>query len=180
MTENLLDNEITEFDQEELLEEHRCDSNIDRRSFLQILGAGLLITVTSETAMGQRSRSRGGRSQPIATRVHIDQNGRITVMTGKVEEGQGARAEITQAAAEELRVSADNVTLVMADTALVPDDGITAGSRTTPYTIPAVRRGTAAARDLLMRLAAEQWKVDSKNLNVQQGTITNRKTKQTG
>jgi CO/xanthine dehydrogenase Mo-binding subunit len=179
MAENLLINEINDLDCEELSEESRGDMELNRRSFLQILGAGLLITVPSEIALGQRSRSRGGRSQPIATRVHIDQNGRITVMTGKVEEGQGARAEITQAAAEELRVSADKVNLVMADTALVPDDGITAGSRTTPYTIPAVRQGTAAARELLTRLAAEQWKVDSKDLDVQQGTVINRQTKQT-
>ena len=41
----------------------------------------------------------------------------------------------------------------MADTELCPDDGITAGSRTTPRTVPAVRRGAATARDLLARLA---------------------------
>ena len=50
-------------------------------------------------------------------------------MTGKVECGQGARAELTQASAEELRVGVDRVRLVMADTDLVPDDGGTYGSR---------------------------------------------------
>jgi isoquinoline 1-oxidoreductase beta subunit len=178
MADNLLTKEICELESDELLEEHRDGLDISRRSFLQILGAGLLITVTDETATSQRSRSRGGRSQSVSARVHIDHNGRITVMTGKVEEGQGARAELTQAAAEELRVTADRINLVMADTALVPDDGITAGSRTTPYTVPAVRRGTAAARQLLIQLAAEQWKVDSNALDVRRGTITNRKTKQ--
>ncbi len=178
MTDNLLTNEIYEIERGELREEHRCNLDISRRSFLQILGAGLLITVTGETAMGQRFRSRGGRSQPVSARVHIDQSGRITVMTGKVEEGQGARAELTQAAAEELRVTADRIHLIMADTALVPDDGITAGSRTTPSTVPTVRRGTAAARQLLTHLAAEQWNVDSNILEVHHGTITNRKTKQ--
>ena len=43
------------------------------------------------------------------------------------------------------------VQLIMADTGLVPDDGMTAGSGTTPRTVPAVRRGAAAARELLRR-----------------------------
>ena len=95
-------------------------------------------------------------------------------MTGKVEEGQGARAQLTQAAAEELQVSPDRVHLVMADTALVPDDGITAGSRTTPYTVPAVRRGAATARELLKQLAAEEWQVEASTLDVRDGAITDR------
>ncbi len=78
---------------------------MSRRAFVQVLGAGLLITVTEEISFGQR---RGGEWQPsarnVAARLHINQDGTITVMTGKVEEGQGSRAQLTQAAAEELRV----------------------------------------------------------------------------
>ena len=40
---------------------------------------------------------------------------------------------------------AERVRMLLADTSLVPDDGITAGSRTTPATVPAVRQGAAAA-----------------------------------
>ena len=130
-------------------ETHAPDSGlkVSRRDFIQVLGAGLLITVGGVTD-AQRGR-QGRRATPIATRVHIGEDGTITVMTGKVELGQGARTEVTQAAAEELRVAVDQVQVVMADTDLVPDDGVTAGSRTTPQTIPAVRRGAAAARDVL-------------------------------
>jgi isoquinoline 1-oxidoreductase len=42
-----------------------------------------------------------------------------------------------------------------------------------------VRRGAATARELLTRLAAEQWKVDASGLEVSNGIIANRKTKQT-
>jgi isoquinoline 1-oxidoreductase len=100
-------------------------------------------------------------------------------MTGKVEEGQGARAQLTQAAAEELRITAEKIRLVMADTDIVPDDGMTAGSRTTPRTVPAVRRAAATARELLMRLAAEQWDVEHSALRVSNATIVNQRTKQT-
>ncbi|UCG56749.1 MAG: xanthine dehydrogenase family protein molybdopterin-binding subunit [Phycisphaerales bacterium] len=155
---------------------HELDLN--RRQFVQLLGAGLLITVSGGVGLAQRrSSSRGART--VAARVHIGEDGRITVMTGKVEEGQGARAQLTQAAAEELRVTADEVHLIMADTSLVPDDGITAGSRTTPSTVPAVRRGAAAARELLTRLAAEQWQLKTSALDVDDGTITHKATKRT-
>ena len=40
----------------------------------------------------------------MSARLHIGKDGTITVLTGKVEMGQGSRAELTQAAAEELRV----------------------------------------------------------------------------
>ncbi|UCG49828.1 MAG: xanthine dehydrogenase family protein molybdopterin-binding subunit [Phycisphaerales bacterium] len=152
---------------------------LSRRTFVQLLGAGLLITVTEGVSLGRRSGGRSRGSITVAARVHLNLDGTITVMTGKVEEGQGSRAQLTQAAAEELRVGADRIRLVMADTALVPDDGITAGSRTTPYTVPAVRRGAATARELLTRLAAKQWRVDGSALKVRDGAITNPKTKQT-
>jgi CO/xanthine dehydrogenase Mo-binding subunit len=158
--------------------EINSELKMTRRSFVQMLGAGFLITVTSGVSLGQ-GLGRGGQSISVAARLQLNTDGTITVMTGKVEEGQGARAELIQAAAEELRIPAGRIQLIMADTALVPDDGVTAGSRTTPINVPAVRRGAATARNLLRELAAGQWKVDSNMLQVQNGTITNRTTKQT-
>jgi isoquinoline 1-oxidoreductase len=98
-------------------------------------------------------------------------------MTGKVEGGQGARAELTQAAAEELRVPAGRIRLIMGDTGLVPDDGITAGSRTTPSTVPAVRQGAAAARELLAQLASKQWGVERGTVDVRDGKAVHAATK---
>ncbi|MEP0842792.1 MAG: xanthine dehydrogenase family protein molybdopterin-binding subunit, partial [Phycisphaerae bacterium] len=54
-------------------------------------------------------------------------------------------------------------------TSLVPNDGTTAGSRTTPSTVPAVREGCAAARMLLAGLAAEQWHVDAAAVEISGG-----------
>jgi len=158
----------------------RLETGLSRRAFVQLLGTGLLITVTEGVSVARQFGGRGNReSATVAARLHINQDGTITVMTGKVEEGQGPRAQLTQAAAEELRVAVDRIRLIMADTDLVPDDGITAGSRTTPYTVPAVRQGAATARELLTRLAAKRWNVDSSTLDVHNGTITHRETKQT-
>ncbi len=115
-----------------------------------------ILAVTPGASSG-RQRGRGTRPIPVAARIHLGRDGAISVMTGKVEEGQGSRAQLTQAAAEELRVETGRIRLIMADSELAPDDGITAGSRTTPSTVPAVRRGAATARELLTRLAAERF-----------------------
>ncbi len=76
------------------------------------------------------------------------------------------------AAAEELRVPASQLELVMGDTSLVPDDGVTAGSMTTPRTVPPVRQGAAAAREALTKIAAKQWDVDPAAVEVRDGKFT--------
>ena len=145
---------------------------ISRRGFMQLLGAGVVVTVTGGVATARRRPSGGSRSMPVAARIHIGADGTITVLTGKVEVGQGSRAQLTQAAAEELRVPVDRINLIMGDTALVPDDGVTAGSRTTPSTVPAVRQGAAAARKLLEELACRQWQVKPSDVRVRDGVIS--------
>src|SRR5262249_17376362 len=107
------------------------DFGLSRRGFVQFLSAGLVITASAASALGQRSQGRGGqgRKRASAARIHIGKDGKISVLSGKVEMGQGARAELTQAAAEELHVPASQIEMILADTAVVPDDGITAGSR---------------------------------------------------
>jgi isoquinoline 1-oxidoreductase len=140
---------------------------VDRRTFIQVLGSGLLISVTTPDAWAQAG-------MPVSARLYLNADGTITALSGKVEEGQGPRAELSQAAAEELRVPVEQVRLVMADTDLVPDDGITAGSRTTPRNVPEMRQAAGTARELLTALAAQKWGVDPGTLEVRDGVITAR------
>jgi isoquinoline 1-oxidoreductase len=88
-----------------------------------------------------------------------------------VEVGQGSRTQLTQAAAEELRVPIERVRFIMGDTELCPDDGGTAGSGTTPRAVPAIRKGCAAGRQLLIDTAAKTFNVDAKMLSVRDGKI---------
>jgi isoquinoline 1-oxidoreductase subunit beta len=162
---------------------HFTGIDLERREFLRVLGSGLLIAVTAGSLHGQtpgeprRTGGRGGQgASTIAARLHIGQDGSLTVMTGKVECGQGARAELLQAAAEELRIKPDAVRLIMADTSLTPDDGGTFGSRTTPSTLPSVRRGCAAARELLASTAAKLWSVDVASIEIRDGSATDSKS----
>jgi isoquinoline 1-oxidoreductase len=103
--------------------------------------------------------------------LHIGEDGGISIYTGKTEVGQNIRTSLGQAAAEELHCPLERVTMVMADTALTPFDMGTFGSRTTPTMAPQVRRAAATAREALLDLAAEQWKVDRGKLTIQGGKV---------
>ncbi|WP_165246987.1 xanthine dehydrogenase family protein molybdopterin-binding subunit [Paludisphaera soli] len=152
-----------------------------RRGVLKVLGAGLLIAVAADAAPAKgeepaprrRGGGRGGAfgrgAATMAARLHLGEDGSITVLTGKVECGQGARAELAQAAAEELRVPFDRVHLIMGDTGAVPDDGGTYGSLSTPATVPAIRLGCASARELLAATAARRWGVEPADVTVDDG-----------
>jgi CO/xanthine dehydrogenase Mo-binding subunit len=110
----------------------------------------------------------------IEARLQIGEDGQVTIFTGKVEVGQGSRTELTQVAAEELRIPPDRIRMVMADTDLVPDDGGTSGSRTTPSTVPQVRRAAAAAREMLLERAAARWGVEPGSLEAADGRVVDR------
>ncbi|MDP2998939.1 MAG: molybdopterin-dependent oxidoreductase [Bryobacterales bacterium] len=138
---------------------------VDRREFIEIAAAGLLIVATAPPSQAQREGGAGA----LEARLHIAEDGLITILTGKIEEGQGALTELAMAAAEELRVPLNRVRMVMGDTDGVPNDGGTSGSSTTPRTVPLVRRAAAAARDLLLAAAGRQWGVDAAKLEMRDG-----------
>jgi isoquinoline 1-oxidoreductase len=156
--------DIFEPERYELREAPLYDFALTRREFAGVVGAGLLICVRG-AAQARRDSSRA----TLESRLHIGANGEITIFTGKVEVGQGARTELAMAAAEEMGVPADLVRVVMADTDLTPNDGITAGSRTTPSTVPAVRTAASAARALLLSAASQRWGVDRGRLQIRDG-----------
>ena len=136
-------NEAIEPDRFELFEPPFYRFEFTRRHFFESLGAGWLLTVWTTEASAQE------RGESVEARIHLGDDGIFTVFSGKVEEGQGPRTELAMAAAEELGVPLERVRVVLCDTARTPDDWLTAGSRTTPVTVPAVRRAAAAARGWL-------------------------------
>lgn len=170
MNSEWLDPEFNEPERYELRAGPYYHFELDRRQFVQMVGAGLLLSVVVPDVLAQRARG-GGRTPDVFERLHIGADGVITVLTSKVEVGQGSRTQLIQAAAEELRLPIDRIRLIMADTAVVPDDGGTAGSRTTPSTVPSVRRGCAAARELLVKAAAARFDIEPGNLSVRDGNV---------
>jgi CO/xanthine dehydrogenase Mo-binding subunit len=155
--------EELEPDRHELREALPYRFELDRREFVAATGAGLLLVVTGCSSSGATPKER--------TRLHIGTDGVVTVFSSKVEFGQGSRTQLSQAVAEELRIGIDSVRMVLADTDQTPDDGATAGSRTTPSTVPRVRKAAAAARELLQATAAKSWGVDPTTLEVENGIV---------
>ena len=96
----------------------------------------------------------------------------MTVYTGKVEMGQNIRTSLSQAVSEELCVPIDKIEMVMGDTQLTPFDMGTFGSRTTPTMNLQLRKVAAAAREMLVGLAAAQWQTEREHLVAAEGKVT--------
>jgi CO/xanthine dehydrogenase Mo-binding subunit len=122
----------------ELFEAPPYQFQLNRRDFLEVAGFVICLTATplldAQTAAKPRAR------------LAFAADGTVTVFAGKVEVGQGAATELAMAVAEELRLPVSKVRAVLGDTDLCPNDGITAGSRTTPATVPEARKAAAAHR----------------------------------
>jgi nicotinate dehydrogenase subunit B len=182
MSEFLQGDYLGEMERYELDQGPPFDFDLTRRRFFQVVGGGVVVACLLGRAEAQQpgGRGRGGRGGfgggqvpgEIGAWLHIGEDNTVTAYTGKVEVGQNVRTSLTQAVAEELRLRPEQVKLVMADTALVPYDFGTAGSRTTPDMSVRLRRAGAAARELLLDLAADEAKVDRKTLTVKDGKIS--------
>jgi CO/xanthine dehydrogenase Mo-binding subunit len=177
MSPELESDEFPEVERYELHENRSYHFSADRREFVQVVGAGLMIAVTTDASRAQAPGRRGGergprREEKLTDRFHIDQDGVVTVLTSKVEAGQGSRTQIAQAAAEELSLPVSQIRVIMADTELCPDDGGTAGSRTTPSTVPRIRNAAAAAREQLAAYAATRLGVDRSKLKIDAGVFS--------
>ena len=166
---NMPDNQDSiEVERYELFEDAGYHFQFDRRQFMRAFGAGIVLIVPLRRLIAQegqqRESGRGGFNQrmpqDIGAWIHIDEDGRVNVFTGKVEIGQNIRTSLAQAVAEELHVPVSLIRLTMADTDLTPFDMGTFGSLTTPAMAPQLRRAAAATREVLLELAAEQLKVE--------------------
>ena len=158
-------------DSDPFLEGRFNQSDLTRRDLLRIVGAGVVVAYLG--APGEvTAQRRGGRPpRELSAWLHIAEDSAVTVYTGKVEVGQNIRTSLTQVVAEELRIAPARVLLVMADTGRTPYDFGTAGSRTTPAMASQLRRVAAAARELLLDLAAEQARVKRESLTAGDGKV---------
>ena len=58
-------------------------AQLSRRGFIQSLGAGIVLAAWAPSVLAQQRR-RGPEPIPLDARLHIGQDGAVTVMTGKV------------------------------------------------------------------------------------------------
>jgi nicotinate dehydrogenase subunit B len=103
--------------------------------------------------------------------LRLDPDGHVTVLTGKVELGQGIRTALLQVAAEELDLPPSALTLVTADTSRTPDEGFTSGSHSMQDSATAIRAAAAELRALLIAQAAASWQVPAAGITTRDGRV---------
>jgi nicotinate dehydrogenase subunit B len=143
---------------------------LSRRMFCKLLGGGIVVLITTRPA--KLFAQRRAYPEDLNAYLRIDEDGAVTLFSGKIEMGQGIHTSLAQMAAEELGVSLDSVTMVMGDTDQCPWDQGTWGSQSTRMFGPAVRAAAAEARTVLMNLAAKKLGVERDKLVVEHGVVS--------
>ena len=78
---------------------------MDRRSFIEMLGGGIVVFVSLGPGALVAQERRRGYPTDINVYLRVGEDGRVTVFSGKIEMGQGAMTSQAQMVAEELGVS---------------------------------------------------------------------------
>ena len=163
---------------------------VSRREFLfagVATGGGLLLGWSLDAR--RRVVAAAAKAAPAAfvpnAFIRIGRDGRVTMIMGQVEMGQGAYTSMPMLLAEELEVGLDQVQLQHAP----PDDKLyanpifgfqaTGGSTSVKGLYEPLRRAGAAARTMLVAAAAQTWNVDPVSCRAQKGVVTHTPTGRT-
>jgi nicotinate dehydrogenase subunit B len=161
-----------------------------RRDFMKRLGGGIIIFFSVD-ALAQQGRGfgagmpggfgggrgfgapgMGGGQQDLNAYLKIGEEGKITVFSGKIEQGQANTTALAQMAAEELGVSMDSIHMIMGDTDLCPYDMGTFGSMSVRVYGASLRSAAAEAKAILIEMAAERLNAPKDKLQVKNGIIS--------
>jgi len=154
-------------------------SGFTRRTFLKATGSltlGLYIGEGYTTPINQPTSSTDlpgslRHTPQIQAWIKIFEDSSIHVYSGKVELGQGIRIAIKQVAAEELCQDLDQITIVLAETGVTPDEGYTAGSGSIQNSAVAIRYAAAAAKQRLLQMASEKLSRSIDQLQLVNGAV---------
>src|ERR1700690_2411300 len=97
--------------------------------------------------------------------------GKVTILTGRVELGQGVLTAMAQIAADELDVAMERITIRSGDTELTPNEGYTAGSQSIQFGGVALRQACADVRALFIDQAAKIIGCATAELSIRDGGI---------
>lgn len=133
---------------------------LPRRDFLKV-GAGLCVSFAfgapASAAPGPgTSEHRTTDPKVVDSFLVIHPSGRLTLYTGKVDLGTGARIAYRQIIAEELAIEVGDIDVVEGDTALTPDQGRTAASAGITIGGTQLRHVAATARQAILGLGAKR------------------------
>ncbi len=103
--------------------------------------------------------------------VRVNEDGRITVLTGAKPHGQGLETTLAQVCADQLGVRPEDVTVLAGDTALIPHGVGTFASRSAVTAGTAVGVAAGQVRRKALAVAAELLEVAPEDLVLEEGTV---------
>src|SRR5258708_20827839 len=93
----------------------------------------------------------------LTQRVHFERDGTVSIVTGKVELGQGITTALVQIAADELGVDLHKVKMLPVSTAYSPDEGVTSGSLSIQAGGKGLRKACADLPQLLKKSGKKSY-----------------------
>ncbi len=155
-------------------------NNIQRRNFLKSLGmAGIGLGIGLDNLSAAPSLKKiepAFFSLEINPFIIIDNTGKITLVNSRPDMGQGSTQAVPSLLAEELEVSLDQVTIVQSDGRSKYGSQLSGGSSSVRGLWEPLRKAGAAARELLIKAAAEKWKVPAGECYAESGKIHHKPT----
>ena len=103
--------------------------------------------------------------------INIHPDGKVTMLTGKVELGQGILTALTQIVSDELDIELKNIKVISGHTDLTPDEGVTSGSLSIQDSGTALRYACAEVRSMLIDAGSKKLNVGADTLIAEGGII---------
>jgi len=157
-----------------VLRNMRNPFGMDRRDFMKRFGTGLFVAFSAGKTPLKAGALLQDDTPGVNAFLRIGEDGRVTVYVGKIEMGQGPITSLPMEVADELDVRLENVDMIMADTDLCPWNEGTYGSLSTRVFGQVLRRASAKARAILVKMAAEELSVDAAELETRDGVVRSR------
>ena len=106
-----------------------------------------------------------------AATIRVNSDGTAHVLVGVTDIGTGAKSTMAIIAAEALGIPLNQIQLTNGDTDVTPYSVGESGSRTTPFTGPAVIAAAEDVRRQIFTVAASQLKVTAEELDLRDGQV---------
>ncbi len=114
---------------------------------------------------------RGGPGGQSSAQVRLNRDGRIELVTGLMDVGEGATTALAQVAAESLGGAYEDVAPIFGDTATTPRAPNTAGSTATFSTGTAIVQAASQIRERLLQAASLAMDVPVEALDIRHGLV---------
>ncbi len=116
----------------------------------------------------------GGGRPPSTVIVKFFSDGSVNLNMGASDIGTGTKTVMAMVVSEELQVPLEKIQIEHADTGTTQYAAPSGGSKTVPTESPAVRAAAFDAKEQLLKLAAEDLRVDASELTIRGSEIVSR------